>query len=56
MAEAALALANSVHERKCASDWLQLVEDEWGYLMAMSRAISEQRKAKREGLEASCIK
>ena len=34
--------------REHGSAWLDLVEAEWGYLLAMTRAVSEQRKEKRD--------
>lgn len=44
----ARALADAVRERTLGRDWLQLVEDEWGYLMAVARSIAEQRKEVRD--------
>lgn len=41
-------LADDVRERKAAREWLQLVEDEWGYLMAVARGVSESRKEAKE--------
>lgn len=43
--EALRSLADDVRERKASREWLQLIEDEWGYLMAMTRSVAEQRKA-----------
>ena len=37
-------LADYVRERKAAREFLQLVDDEYGYVMAMARSIAEQRK------------
>jgi hypothetical protein len=42
------ALADDVREVRAARDFLQLVEDEYGYLMALARGIAEQRKATKE--------
>lgn len=41
-------LVHVVTEKKCASDWLDLVERETGYLMAMARLCVEQRKEAKE--------
>lgn len=41
---AVLELTHAVHERKCASEWLDMVEREAAFLMAMTRRIVEQRK------------
>lgn len=41
-------LVHIVTERNCASEWLQLLEKEQGYLMAQCRLIAEQRKEARE--------
>ena len=37
-------LVHEVTELGCRTDWLDLVEKEIGYLMAMARLTSEQRK------------
>ena len=37
-------LADEVRERGASREWLDLVEAEYGYLMAMARSIAEQRK------------
>ncbi len=37
-------LASAVRDRKAAREWLQLIEDEYGYLMAKAREISELKK------------
>jgi hypothetical protein len=42
--ESLMALTHEVHDHKCASEWLSLVESEYGFLMACARAISDQRK------------
>jgi len=36
-----------VREQRVAREWLQLVEDEYGYVMALARSIAEQRKEAR---------
>lgn len=41
-------LVHVVTEKRCASDWLDLVERETGYLMAMARLCAEQRKEAKE--------
>lgn len=43
-----LALVHEVTERRCARPWLDLIEREHGYLLAMARLSAEQRKAARE--------
>ena len=43
--EVLLALTSDVRERGCESDWLDLVEREYAYLMVLARAISDRRKA-----------
>jgi len=48
LSDSIMTLANEVRERRCASEWLQLVEDEYGFLMAMARSIAEQRKEARQ--------
>ena len=35
---------DEVRERGASREWLDLVEAEYGYLMAMARSIAEQRK------------
>ena len=42
---ALMALTHEVHERRAASSFLDLVDSEWGFLMALARSIAEQRKA-----------
>jgi hypothetical protein len=39
-----LALTSEVRERGCAAQWLDMLESEYGFLMAMARSIVEQRK------------
>lgn len=46
--DSTLALTGAVRELKCEDAWLSLLEEEYGYLMATARAVSEQRKAKKE--------
>ena len=41
---AVLELTHAVHEAQCASEWLDLVEREYAFLMVMCRRIAEQRK------------
>jgi hypothetical protein len=45
---ATCALADDVHELGAASEWLQLVEDEYGYLLALTRSVAEKRKTDRQ--------
>ena len=45
--ESLLALTHEVHERRCASAWLSLLEAEYGYVMASARALAEKRKEAR---------
>jgi hypothetical protein len=40
-------LADYVRERKAARTWLDLVEREYGYLIASARAAAEARKEAR---------
>jgi len=47
-AEATGALHGTVQEHDCASRWLDLVEEEHGYLMAAARLEAEQRRERRE--------
>lgn len=37
-------LASTVREWGAENEWLQLLEDEYGFLMALTRLLSEQRK------------
>lgn len=37
-------LTDAVHERNASREFLQLVEDEWGWICAMTRNVSDQRK------------
>lgn len=37
-------LADEVRDRACAREWLDLVDEEWGYLMALARSIADARK------------
>lgn len=46
-ATAVRVLADEVRERGCAREWLDLVEEEWGYLISLTRLLSEQRKEAR---------
>lgn len=41
---ATMALTHDVHDKRCDSAWLDLVESELGLLMAMARSISEERR------------
>ena len=41
-------LVHAVTEQRCAAEWLDLVERETGYLMALCRLCAEQRKEARE--------
>lgn len=41
---AIMALSAEVFEKRCATAWLDLVEAEYGYLMAKTRLLSEQRR------------
>lgn len=43
-----LALADYVRERKGAPEFLQMIDDEYGYVMAMARSLAERRKEARE--------
>ena len=49
LAKAIFELASDVHERGCSDAWLDLVEREFGYVMAKARLLSEQRKENRDG-------
>ena len=42
-------LADYVREQSCAREWLDLIEAEHGYLMAVCRGTAEQRKEQRNG-------
>lgn len=46
--ESLLALTHEVHDRKCANEWLELLEREYAFLIVMTRAMAEQRKEARE--------
>jgi hypothetical protein len=37
-------LADYVREQQCAREWLDLLEREFGYLIAVARGVAEQRK------------
>lgn len=37
-------LADAVREQKAAAPWLDLIEREFGYLIAVARGVAEQRK------------
>lgn len=41
------ALADFVRERRAAREFLQLIDDEWGYVMALARGLAEERKESR---------
>jgi len=41
-------LADYVREHGCATEWLELIDQESAYLMALARLQSEQRKEARE--------
>ena len=41
-------LADYVRENGCAIDWLELIDQESAYLMALARLQAEQRKEARE--------
>jgi len=43
-ASAVRALADAVRDRGAARQWLDLVEEEYGYLMAVARSAAETRK------------
>src|ERR1700734_1217422 len=38
-------LVARIRERGCADEWLDLIDREWGYVMALVRMTAEQRKA-----------
>lgn len=40
-------LVHVVTELKCADEWLALIDKEFGYIMALSRLISEKKKEAR---------
>lgn len=40
-------LVAAVRERSCATAWLDLIDREWGYIMALTRLSAEKRKADR---------
>lgn len=46
-ANAVRALADDVRDRGCQREWLDLIEEEWGYLMAQTRCVAETRKENR---------
>lgn len=46
--ETMMALTHEVREQRAASAWLDLVGNEWGFLMAMARQISERRSDERK--------
>ena len=45
-------LVHYVTEHGCRNEWLDLLEAESGYLMAMCRLIAEQRKEQRDANQA----
>jgi len=47
LSDSIVTLASVVREQRVAREWLQLVEDEYGYVMALARSIAEQRKEAR---------
>lgn len=44
-------LAHEVTERACANDWLALVDDEVGYMMALARLAADARRDERERVQ-----
>ena len=48
-------LADYVREQGCAIDWLELIDSESAYLMALARLQSEQRKEAREAAALSRV-
>lgn len=44
-------LVDCVTENSCRNEWLDLLEQESGYLMALARLVAEQRKEEREAKE-----
>jgi hypothetical protein len=46
-------LADYVREQACAIDWLELIDAESAYVMALARLQSEQRKEEREAAKLS---
>lgn len=48
-------LADYVREQGCAIDWLELIDAESAYLMALARLQSEQRKEAREAAALSRV-
>lgn len=48
-----LALVGEVSERHCRREWLDLVEREHGYLLALARLAAEQRRAARDAAVAT---
>ncbi|HEU5276813.1 MAG TPA: hypothetical protein VFU97_24365 [Xanthobacteraceae bacterium] len=53
---ALLALTHLAHENKCASEWLDLIEREYSFLLVLMRKIVEERRearaAEKEGAVA----
>lgn len=45
-------LVHYVTEQSCRNEWLDLVDAENGYIMALSRLLSEQRKEARDASKA----
>jgi hypothetical protein len=41
-------LSSSVNEAGAAADWLDLIEREYGLIMAMARVCAEERRASKE--------
>lgn len=46
-----LELSGHVRERGCAPDWLDMVEREYGLLIAMARKVAEQRRDRDHAVE-----
>lgn len=49
---ATIKLRSLVLEHDCSAAWLEMIEEEHGYLMALARHESEQRRDAREAAEA----
>lgn len=43
--EAVLALTHDVHEAACASEWLDLIDREYAFLVVMARSCADKKKA-----------
>jgi hypothetical protein len=41
-------LVHEVTERNCRSEWLDIIEREHGYLIALTRLTAEKRKEERD--------